>query len=236
MRKSARLALFATVVCALVVPAASYGAFVSWTTPAGSAAIFDYSEGGSTDALFGEPTITPSGFWFDPPAFFSSATNGGADNTDSEMQVRVKQTAGALVEVIITETGTYTGTAGSEFSAFTDITLTQIDPFAFPPLHNVSADTYVDGVYDADGNWVLGADGSGTWVKQVTIDLTTYTAGGWNEFRLNIHNFLQTTASVGGSAYIEKTGVDVHVPEPTTVGLLALGLVGLGVRRRRNIG
>ena len=183
----------------------SANAFVSWTSPSGSGAFFDYSNGGSDNGLFGDP-VGPIGqtFVFAPSNF--TAPDGSSDTAYDRIEVDLTETSGDITFIRFIESGSYEITGGGSVLA----QATQVHSYdLFNPVQDVFT---FDSAGDASGNWSL----------ETIIPVPT----GVSSFTLVFENRLQAT----GNATITKDSLDIDLPEPATLSLLALA--GLLLRRR----
>ncbi|MEM6313944.1 MAG: PEP-CTERM sorting domain-containing protein [Planctomycetota bacterium] len=185
---------------------------------------FFYSGGGSDAGLFGSPDfVTSTGFLFSPDGFVA------ADNVDDDtsvtttdrLEVRITAKPGlTLDKITIEEQGDYSILGPGSVQVTGALFLTG------PGLGSGVGD-----LLTTNPGMPITTVGSGLYDGMVMIDLPD----GITEVVLVYNNTLQAD-SEGGAALIQKktAGLEINVviPEPATMGLLALGAPML-MRRRR---
>lgn len=209
-------------------PAATEAA-VMWTPPSGSTANFDYSNGGSSTGLFGNPLVTPNGFVFSPTSFIATSVNGTPAQVNDTLFVTVSipdNSPNVLQSIDITEIGDYsilTTGAVSEQGLLVATILEASDPALIGDPIAVELNT--------NPNFPV-ASGQGVWTGALSLDLPP----GVTSVGLVFDNVLQATSAPGSVSFIEKkfAGIEIliNVPEPTTLAFVAGGLGLLGLRRR----
>ena len=211
---------------------------IDWNTPAGMNMpfnTFQWANGksnddnlGLTEGLWGQPTATATGFDFNNlrPEFAAIATGGGVGSRQSEMDVDVTAMGAAFTELHIVEKGTWTGSisAVNQSAASVEIFQFLAAPFVLNTIN-------VPITFNMDG----------TWEARLDINDTTTFGGGdagifgtLSNFSLSIINTLAANPA-SGDASITKTSVTVDLPEPVSVGLLALGAIPIVMQRRRKV-
>lgn len=234
--KSAIVGLVAAAGVAGVVESAS-AAFVPWTNPNGSNAFMSWSGGGSTDALWGDPTIAGTTFTFNPTNFRAESSNGIADTVDGLLQFNIDIAPGyQITGFSINETGFYSilGLGSVKASGLLvvedrDTTIEYTDTLstspAMPVIHNA--------------NPFGGVSGQWTGVMAVTLP------NGVTRVTVVVDNNLQALSVPpgpgvpGSTSFIDKKNanapltISIFIPEPASAGALAgFGLVLLARRRR----
>jgi hypothetical protein len=168
----------------------------------------------SGDGLFGQPNANGDGLNFPSTGFSAEGVDGAIDFVNGMLELEASSNSGMLFNsVSLDEFGVYFNFEDS-FSS--------VDGF----LTVVTADgTYTDSFELEFG------EGSGTWVGNATVSFPSTDSA-----EIFVHNILLADSDGDQVASINKRDVSISVgviPEPSTVGLLGLGLLGLVTRRRR---
>lgn len=225
----------------------NYGDFVGSTVT-----YTQVTEDSPTDPLplFGAPTILGNVLDFNPLSFASSSSGGGADLTDGQLLFGVMAQAGNFIDkIMLSEAGDYSlfgvGTAATAASVALSgqIEVLEIDGVAVggPPINFAFNGTFAPsgGTYDLVNDPGIGVN----WSGGVTIDVTQHLTDnsipftvGATKVQINLDNILATSSEASTTALIQKKDFDgfsiTVVPEPASVGLVALGLLALALRRR----
>ena len=228
-------------------------------TPAASAASISYgnfgpvppgvsfltvTESSGTDPvpLFGPPTPFATGLDFDPQSFTSSASNGGADITDGQLNYTV--VSAGLLSLNLFEAGDYSlgGVGGPPTQALAGVivraTVTQVNgnPVAPTPLLPANASVgFALPPTQVAQPWSLGLG------LNVGAQVTALFGPNARATRVEIviDNSLLTTSQPGTVSFIAKKEFILDhdvVPEPTTAGLVGVALCGLGLAGARRRG
>jgi len=207
----------------------NYGDFV------GTTVVYEQvQEDSGTDPapLYGAPSISANVLDFDPQAFNSEATGGGADSTIAELNYTISAIAGYMLQDInITEGGDYSllgdvpGIVGYGISL--RVTVLEVGGIPVAPFDinasNSSSETLPgDSGISSPWNLSLNLDLSGQNITKAEISLndTLLAVGG-----------LTTVAVISKENFTINTTTAV-IPEPATLSLVALGFVGMLMRRR----
>ena len=175
------------------------------------------ANGGDT---FATATLLPPG----PLNFTDTGTTVGATSNINSLALNVN--------------GLYTTAAGPDVFYRIDIVVGGTITFTLTPTSNWDPSIYLTNSSLATSNPGLGAGsgrdaGGAGAAESFTFNLTPGT------YFLAIDSFYSSTSALGSGGYtlsVTGTAINAAVPEPTTVGLLAMGaVVGAGAlwRRRR---
>jgi hypothetical protein len=265
MATRARLSL-PSILCLLLVagvgPAAraasiNYGDFGP-DYPPGIVIYQDVQESSGTDPIppprFGAPTLTVDQLDFDPTEFVASATGGGSDITDVQLNFDLMVfevndvVAGGLTSLLLSESGDYTlfgaGTALTSVAAgiSLSIQILEVDGMPITPIdafasNSITRDLVSDGPVQLApwSNGVLFEFGPLLAANQIEY---TY---GVTKARIAIDDQLIAISEPESVAFIAKKDFRIEpggvpngefsVPEPSAAVLfLALGLAGCGMR------
>lgn len=157
------------------------------------------------------------------PAFMATTTNaagGRSENVAAKLDFEITFDAPIQLTANIVEGGTYSETGPGEVSVFGGAVITA--------------------GAEQRGSGLLGTNavfGAGTWSSSAQV---TGFAGQYSTYRIVVDNDLfayAPTSLVAGTAAIKKDSFTIiitnDVPEPASLGVLAVGAMGLLVRRRR---
>lgn len=227
--------LGAAIVVASPAVAAPLGT-VPFTSPNGSGSGFTFSDGFSSNGLFGDPTVSGDGMslLFFPANFTAFATNGGASIVSDTLQLTITAAPGQQIDGInISEIGDFSIVRGGAVDAEGLLILTDL---ATGTPFTDTLDTTPDLPLDTDGSV------SGQFNGSAIVDLPD----GVTMVRLVFNNILTAAANPGGAALIQKkfvnAGIDIEIitgnpggdiPEPATAAVLFGGIGFLATRRRR---
>jgi hypothetical protein len=225
----------------------AWAAPILWSpTHTGSAIGFNYTNGQTTNGLFGSHTLTASTFSFTPSGFIANAALPlqGRTTTD-RLSVRLDaNTPAPLQTITITESGTWKIVGTGQVKVFGSLFATRLDPTGFGTRWNDTLKIiYKEDTDDTslgvnlvtlNSNPVGSANDifkEGVWTASVQLNLASSNV---NTAQIVLDNILQAASSTGqgSSSQIAKTGFTLTavVPEPTSVALL--GIAGLALMRR----
>jgi hypothetical protein len=200
-------------------------ATVPWSNSWGSTSLFDWNSGQNDTGLFGDPTIVGNNaFRFTPSGFIAQGANGSdGDARDIASWNVVAKDGITFSGLRLVERGTWDISGpgpGNSVSAAA----------VFSAIENTFGSTVSD-----SRSFAQYTTGSGTWTFDMTLDLSWAAP---TSLQISLDNHLIAISNGDSdSCYIRKqlAGgiVEVEIiPEPTSLALLALGLLGL-VRRPR---
>lgn len=192
---------------------------VPWSQPNGSTVLYDYTNGRSTDGLFGDPTFLANGdIVFTPTAFIATNPGGVTDAVLSELEFDITLKPNVVLDFIrVIEAGTYQIDGVGSVSVSATLVTTNLDFFLVESA-SLTPGTPVP----------ITTTGSGAWTAQGEVDYTSSFAP-WNTIRIRVTN--EVTATGIDPSTIAKSEVRIVFPAPGSVALLAIG--GLAVARRR---
>lgn len=260
MATRARLSL-PSVLCLLLVAGAgsaaragtiSYGDFGP-DYPPGITIYQDVQESSGTDPVppphYGAPTLSGDQLDFDPTEFVASATNGGSDITDGQLNFDISVlalndgVAGGLTSLFLSEAGDFTlfgaGTALTSVAAgiSVSIEILEVDGVPITPINAFVSNSITRDLV-SDGPVVLAPWSNGVLVEFapiLTANEIEYTYG-VTKARIAIDDQLIAISEPESVAFIAKKDFRIQpgtvlVPEPSAAVLfLALGLAGCGMR------
>ena len=210
---------------------------VAWTNPSGTNSSVSWSMGQSDNGLFGSPVVSGGSFQFFPSNFKAASQNGAADQTSDRLSFRLAAAPGqTLQQIVITELGDFSINGIGNVNAFGTLYVTKLDN---PGFGLVVADPLLVSYKDANGNPVapvnlVPAVTNGNWNGTFTANLPV----GTTEVMIVLNNILSTTTGPNSTALIQKkvvgseVQIDVVLPEPASMSLIALGAGGFLLKRR----
>lgn len=216
------------VLSVLVLPSSpALGLNFPWVPATDGNAVFSYVNGRNEGAadLYKTPTLMGYGFLFENTANFRSDGGGGAGQSTSNVAfAELTAVSNSLENITVREWGTYSvgagQTAASVLTLQADMTLQVFLPG--PPFISVTQ-------FDID-NAFLDFKPDGTWESRGTL---TPALGAWNNAWLSVSNTLVVESTAAPGSFFTKAGMEVIVPEPTSLVLLIVGITPVLRRRRR---
>jgi hypothetical protein len=223
-------------------------AFVPWSGPnaSGSNSFISWSNGGSTDALWGNPIIAGNSFLFTPTDFRAQSSSGIGNPgiVDGLLQFQIETKPGWQISGFsLNESGFYSITGTGAVSAGGQLRI----------INLANGQEYTDGL-DATLP-VPGAPNAGFTISnpgpfghiegQWAGVMTTTLPNGLQRVLIIVDNNLQAISGgpgpgiPGGNSYIDKkfangsVVISVFVPEPASICVLLLAGVPLLAQRRR---
>jgi hypothetical protein len=237
---------FIAALAAVVVIAGSAGATTIYTdvvTPYWTySGIQESSSYGDAEPLFDQPLASGEQLVFFPPNFVAQTTGGGSDATGSQLQLMIEgNSPGQFIQTLnLTEFGDafiagFGGTAatGTFASMAGFVTVLEVNNAPVAPVVIGFTGTFTPGaLLDFPNNF-----GTTLWSGTVSVDIASVVPNA-TKIMLSLDNDLFAGSEAGTTAKIQKKVVDgpaviISVPEPTALGLLALGGLVLGLRARR---
>ncbi len=167
--------------------------------------------------LYGTPEIVGNNLNMPGTGFASESKDSQVDFLDGRLTFMVEANPGTTLSRIVVE----------EFGAFFTFgegSISSISGVAF--VQTLEGDI-VSGNFQQTFNG-SGVPTSGDWFNSLTITFPETT-----KIFVTLDNQLFTFADDLGVGFIDKKGVNIKIPEPSTAGILALGLVGVMLRNRR---
>lgn len=217
------------------------------------------TEDSATDPtpLYGVPTVVGGDMLdFDPTAFASSASGGAADVTDGLLKGAIQAQAGyGITRFALSELGSYTlagfGTPATS-AAVGQVAFIKITELNGVALGGNSFTVSLNSSFSpSGGDFFLPAEAGVAiaWNGSGSVDIAAALAakkisnpGAYGNFtqvtrlEFSTNNTLVTTSEAGTIAFIDKKDlvldIDAVVPEPASLGLLALAIPALLSRRR----
>lgn len=206
-------------------------AAVSWdiSVASGANTAFGWSGGQNNTDRFGDPTVSVNGFLFESMDNFKATTSLTSVTDFARVTISTLTALGgpapALDTIRIIEWGTFEGDLAdvgvqADFSAFRTAPIPPA-PYSTGALSLPNDNTIFD---------VLNK----TWYTERTLlvgDLPNWSVA-FNTVQITVTNTVQVEAGAPAGTFIEKNGMRIIVPEPSTCVLLAIGMIPL-LRRRK---
>jgi PEP-CTERM motif len=202
--------------------------------------------------LYGPPTVSGDGLFFNPTAAFSANVSNGANQiTDGKLTTTLvtNSSGGTIHNILVTERGDYTlagaGTSATNVSvsAPVQLTLTGVNGGSVSPVALFSGNvvfTPAGGSYNLASNPGTGVIWTGSLLINIDALMTNNGGGRATQIQYVMDNTLVAFSQSGTIAFIEKKNgfVDLvaNVPEPSTWVLAVLGSLALAWHARRRAG
>jgi len=221
--------------------------------PPGAVMYLDVTESSATDtlppALFGPPSVSANTLDFDPEGFGAYSTNGINDITDGQLNFDIMTLPGAgLTSLSFRESGDFTldgtGTSITEIGAgiAVMVEILAVDGLMLDtPIQVIGSTSFSANLESSPGTsqpWgnVLFVDfGPALMNNQIEV------IDGVTKAKVVLDDTLYAISESSSVALVAKKdfqiipngSLDPTVPEPSTLGLMSLAVVGVMLRRRR---
>lgn len=198
--------------------------------------------------LFDQPLGAGDQLVFFPPAFSAQASGAsGFDSTGSQLQLTITPNSptNAILAVNIIEFGDAvitdfpppgTAATGTFASMAGFLTVLEANGLPITPVVIAWTGTFTPSdLLSLPGNF-----GTTLWNGSVSIDVASQVPNATKVVLSYDNDLFASSEAAGSSAKIQKKVVDgpavviTVIPEPGTIGMLAIGLAGLGFGGRRN--
>jgi hypothetical protein len=204
---------------------------VSWTNASGANSSFSWSGGFNNVGLFGDPTITPGGFFFNDTVNFIAQGGGGSGATATDFARTTVDVAGSVPAgappihfIRVVEFGTWSNdiSVESDFTVQADFAVFRFIPG--PPGSTFSLPMAT--TFFPDGTWI-----SERTLTAGEIGNPNFADQDWSRFQITVTNTIQVDGGAAAGSFIEKTGMHIITPEPASVLFLLAAFCPVVMRR-----
>lgn len=200
-----------------------------WSSPNGNADSFSYANGGDINGNFGDPFVSADTFFFVNANFQVNAANGTSDSEGDVVSFDVFADPGLQFSLIrVTAFGSYAATGPG---------MNQVD---------IDGELSLTEIGGLNRNWVgplntnpgfPQSDAQGGWSGLSVVDITFEFPVPDDSLHVSMANDVFAITGEGGSAEMNVQFQDLKIeftviPEPASLSLMAVGILGL-LRRRR---
>jgi hypothetical protein len=231
----------------LVVAPAAQGTIMHSDVSGTTIDFIDISEGSPTDdpePLYGQPVVSGDNLVFPTTASFSATSidGTGSDQTDGKLTFTMMAKPGFTISAFNYSEGGLTtlngpfvgGDAFTQVVAFAAVNVLEINntPVTLPTIQSFMAVSPLGGQYQL--STIGGTSFSTGWSGVLNVPLPAGTTKAM--VALN-NNLFATTLGTGTGAFIDKNSfaidIDTVVPEPATVALGVMALLGFSLSTSR---
>ncbi len=203
----------------------SVQASILWTEPSGSSDYFDWSNGQSSNGLFGDPIQIGDSFVFFPSLFRAeSADREEASISDILVFELIARPGYSFQSISIVEDGDY-GISGNGY----------VEASGTLYVENLDTADTLSSTLQTDLPAIFSADASGQWQAWTNLNIIE---PNWTHIRITLESDLFAVTGFNSGAWIEKkilsNAISVtFIPEPATALLLSSGFVLFAPKRKK---